>query len=310
MSAASLPLDGDGRVRLGAFAFLAEQTQRHGDVLPRDVLAKGVKVDGTRVPLIGPQGIFKPAVLPELPLGITTVPVVEGKARPYVDEMGPDGLLRYRYRGTDPAHRDNVGLRLAMERQVPLIYLFGVVTGQYIPVWPVYIVHDDRAALTFSVAVDEQRLATVPPPARDPRAEARRAYLTVVTQQRLHQQSFRERVLRAYQDRCAVCRLRRRELLTAAHILPDGHPRGEPVVPNGLALCALHHTAFDRYVLGIRPDLTVELSLGLLRDHDGPMLQHGLLGFHGRRITVPHAGHLRPNPDFLAERYELFRRVG
>ena len=107
-----------------------------------------------------------------------------------------------------------------------------------------------------------------------------------------------------------MCRLRRRELLTAAHILPDGHPRGEPVVPNGLALCGLHHTAFDRYVLGIRPDLTVELSLGLLRDHDGPMLQHGLLGFHGSRITVPHAGHLRPNPDFLAERYELFRRVG
>jgi len=52
-----------------------------------------------------------------------TVPVIEGKARPYTDEMDPDGLLRYRYRGTDPAHRDNVGLRLAMERQVPLIYL-------------------------------------------------------------------------------------------------------------------------------------------------------------------------------------------
>jgi hypothetical protein len=72
----------------------------------------------------------------------------------------------------------------------------------------------------------------------------------------------------------------------------------------------LHHTALDRYVLGIRPDLTVELSVGLLRDHDGPMLQHGLRGFHGRRITVPHAEYLKPNPDFLAERYELFRRVG
>jgi hypothetical protein len=36
------------------------------------------------------------------------------------------------------------------------------------------------------------------------------------------------------------------ELLDAAHILPDGHPKGEPVVPNGLALCKLHHAAFDR----------------------------------------------------------------
>jgi hypothetical protein len=59
-------------------------------------------------------------------------------------------------------------------------------------------------------------------------------------------------VLRAYRDCCAVCRLRHEELLDAAHILPDGHPRGEPVVRNGLALCKLHHAAFDRHILGIR----------------------------------------------------------
>src|SRR3989304_615457 len=45
----------------------------------------------------------------------------------------------------------------------------------------------------------------------------------------MHQQEFRQE--------CAICRLRHEELLDAAHILPDGHPRGEPVVPNGLALC-------------------------------------------------------------------------
>jgi putative restriction endonuclease len=177
-----------------------------------------------------------------------------------------------------------------------------------VPVWPVYIVNDDPAALTFSVAVDEPHASIVPTtgPA-DVMAEGRRAYVTAVTRRRLHQQAFRERVLRAYQERCAVCRLRRRELVGAAHILPDGHPRGEPVVPNGLALCALHHTAFDRHILGIRPDLTVELAVSLLRQADGPMLEHGLRGFHGTRLTVPQPAHLRPNVDFLAERYELFR---
>ena len=35
--------------------------------------------------LIGPQGIFKPAVLPEMPLSITTVPIKLGQARPYED---------------------------------------------------------------------------------------------------------------------------------------------------------------------------------------------------------------------------------
>src|SRR5438309_605103 len=109
--------DLDQRVRLAAFGFLEEQTRVHGDTLPRDLMANGFLFDGTRVPLLGPQGIFKPALL-DLPLSITTVPPVEGKPRPYEDEFNPGGLLRYRYRGTDPAHRDNVGLREAMQRQV------------------------------------------------------------------------------------------------------------------------------------------------------------------------------------------------
>jgi len=83
--------DLDGRVRLRAFEFLTEQTQLHGEVLPRETLAAGFELEGMRVPLIGPQGIFKPAILPEMPLSITTVPVVEGRERPYEDDLGPDG---------------------------------------------------------------------------------------------------------------------------------------------------------------------------------------------------------------------------
>src|ERR1700693_494722 len=105
----------DSRVRARAFQFLKEQTELHGDeVLPREILAKGFEFEGQRVPLIAPQGIFKPAVLPEMPLSITTVPVVEGRERPYEDEMDENGLLLYRYRGIDPRHREHSGLRLVM----------------------------------------------------------------------------------------------------------------------------------------------------------------------------------------------------
>jgi hypothetical protein len=44
-------------------------------------------------------------------------------------------------------------------------------------------------------------------------------------------------------------------LASTAHILPDSHPRGAPVVPNGLSLCKLHHAAFDRNILGVHANL-------------------------------------------------------
>lgn len=225
--------DIDPRVRARAFGFLTEQVALRGEVLPWAILSRGFTFDGVRVPLIGPQGIFKPAVLPEMPLSIATAPVREGEARPYSDGLDESGLLNYRYRGTDPNHRDNVGLRRAMRKKVPLIYLFGVVKGEYMPVWPVHVVGDDPGALTFKVEMDQGRLASDSPAAGQV-GDIRRSYTAVITLQRVHQQIFRERVLRAYGESCAVCRLRHRELLDAAHILPDNDPRGEPVVPNGV----------------------------------------------------------------------------
>lgn len=303
-------MDIDAAVRAATFAFLEEQTTIHGEVLPRGLLAEGLQFEGRRVPLMGPQGIFKPAILPDMPLSITTVPEIEGRDRPYHDEIGPDGLLRYRYRGNDPGHRDNVGLRLAMRRGAPLVYLWGVVAGRYMPVWPVFVVHDDPALLTFAVAVDDSRvISTVEEADVSSVAEGRRAYVTTITLRRMHQQGFRHRVLKAYRETCAVCRLRHRELLEASHILPDGHPLGEPTVPNGIALCKLHHAAYDRNILGIRPDLRITIRADVLHETDGPMLRHGLQGFEGATIRVPSTVGLRPNPEYLAERFEIFRRA-
>ena len=39
------------------------------------------------------------------------------------------------------------------------------------------------------------------------------------------------------------------------------------------------------------------------------MLQHGLQGFQGVRIVVPHDLRLQPNRDWLAERYDIFARA-
>jgi putative restriction endonuclease len=301
--------DLDGRVRVAAFQFLTEQTRLHGDSLSRDLLVQGFTFEDQRVPLLGPQGIFKPAVLPEAPLSITTVPVIEGRARPYEDELDAEGRLLYRYRGTDAEHRDNRGLRTVMQRQLPMAYFYGLVPGEYLPVWPVFIVADDPDRLAFHVEVEAGQGSAALTGGAGLAAEPRRRYATITVVQRMHQVAFRHRVLHAYQERCSLCHLRHHELLDAAHILPDGHPRGEPVIPNGLALCKLHHAAFDRHILGIRPDLSVVIRADVLREEDGPMLQHGLQGFQGAVIAVPRHVALRPNREFLAERYELFRRA-
>ncbi len=144
----------DEAVRAAAFAWIGDQVRRHGgEVLPRSLLAEGFVFESTRIPLVGPQGIFKPAAL-ELPLSILTVPRVVGREAPYDDGFTDDGVI-YRHRGSDPNHPDNVGLRRAMERQVPLIYFYGLVPGQYFATWPAYIVAEDAAERAFTVRFDE-----------------------------------------------------------------------------------------------------------------------------------------------------------
>ncbi len=298
----------DESVRAAALAWIAEQVRRHGEVLPRALLAQGLVFEGRRVPLIGPQGIFTPAAC-RLPLTITTVPRVPGREAPYQDGITPEGTLLYRYRGSDPRHRDNVGLRVAMARRVPLIYLYGIEPGRYLARWPAYIAADAPAHLAFDVVVDEPA-SLQPGLIMDSSDELRRAYVLRTVRQRIHQHLFRERVITAYRTTCAVCRLRHAELLDAAHILRDGHPRGQPIVPNGLALCKLHHAAFDANLLAVRPDYSVEVRRDVLEETDGPMLLHGLQGVHNQPIVLPHAASLRPSVEFLEERYGEFLRAG
>jgi putative restriction endonuclease len=299
----------DSRVRTEAFAFLANQSALHDDVIPRRVLEVGFVFEGQRVPLLGPQGIFKPRVIQSaIPLSITTAPPVAGKVRPYDDEIRPDGFLTYRYRGSDPQHHENTGLRTAMRDQVPLVYLHGIVPGQYVAQWPVFVVGDDPGSLAFTVAVDDP--AATASGAGLPDDAVRRRYMTRLAVHRLHQVGFRHRVLQAYRTACAVCHLRHSELLDAAHILPDGHPAGEPIVPNGLALCKIHHAAFDRHILGIRPDLVIEIREDILDEVDGPMLRHGLQETHGTILLSPAKEAQRPRREFLEERYALFRQAG
>jgi putative restriction endonuclease len=118
---------------------------------------------------------------------------------------------------------------------------------------------------------------------------------------------FRARVIAAYENACAVCRLQHPELLDAAHILGDAQT-GQPVVTNGLAMCKIHHAAYDRSVLGVRPDYTIALREDVLREVDGPMLRYGLQEMHGRTLHLPKRVADLPDRDALAQRWASFSR--
>jgi putative restriction endonuclease len=299
----------DAQIRLAAFKWLHDQRMAFGETLHFNHLRDHFYFQGKKVSLISNPGIFKPKGM-TYPISIRT-----SIGSKYNDRSANDlgSLILYKYRGRNPEHPDNVGLRRTMQDQVPLVYLLGVPQspGRYLPLFPVYIVGDDPATLTFSVQLEEYSLYTDPEQsilehkALDP---IERRYMETRIRQRMHQGVFRERVITAYREQCTVCRLRHRELLDAAHIKPDseGGPAAER---NGLSLCKLHHAAFDRMFFSVRPDYSIEVSPRILKEKDGPMLQHGLKEIHNQRIQLPRAIELQPDRDFLDYRYQLFSRA-
>jgi putative restriction endonuclease len=265
--------------------------------------------NGGSVHVIGAAGIWKPRGL-RYPISVTTIAPKPGHPPPYDDTPGPDGTIVYRYRGTDPGHPDNVAMRDIMRLRLPIAYFKGIEPGRYRALFPTFIVGDDPSQLAVTLDIAAGAVAETGMLVGDGPAEALRRYAIRAVRQRLHQDQFRSMVLHAYRCRCAVCSLKRRPLLDAAHIVEDADPDGIAAITNGLSLCKIHHAAYDRNFLGIDPDLTIHIAKDLLDEIDGPMLQHGLKSMHGKRLaTVPARIDDRPDRDRLRLRFEAFRRA-
>lgn len=111
---------------------------------------------------------------------------------------------------------------------------------------------------------------------------------------------FRQRVMRAYEYRCAICgfdvRLGNMSVgLDAAHI--KWHQAGGPdTEDNGLALCVLHHKIFDLGGLTINFKMCVELSENL---YGRQGFQENFNVFHGKQIYRPRNLSYHPNQKYL-----------
>lgn len=299
----------DRAIRLEAFAQIRRLMEVRGHLTSEDIKA-GFQFEGARVPLINPQrGIFKPKELRYL-LSIRTVFPRPGNRVWYDDQRNVhrqiyegDELVDYAFMGDDPDAADNRWLKEAFANRIPIIYFLGIAPGRYQAMLPVFIQDWDpkslKARVAFAVA-DDESLAP-------PESAVERRYALRTIKQRLHQASFREAVIAAYDGRCALSNLPEQTLLDAAHIVADRNERlGQPVVPNGLPLSKIHHAAFDAHLIGIDPDRQIHVSDRLLVQHDGPILE-SLKKLHGAKLRDPRRPQDAPDPERLAVRFEQFK---
>jgi len=296
------PPDADLALRQAALARARELQIAFRDIVPLHVLREGFTFQGRRVSFGSfMKGIHR-AREQRGPAALTLLTAVDGPYDDFDDVEG--GAVVYRYRAGDVDQPDNRALRAAFELSAPLVYFRGVGDSQYAVVAPAFVVDDDPVAGVVRLELglpfeDVQGHGIVSSPG------ARREQFAMVAR-RLDQVRFRRDVLRVYRSRCAVCSLKERELVEAAHIIGWSEPESVETVVNGIALCAIHHRAYDRNLMGIDPTGEVHVGKRLLREIDGPMLKEGLQGFHGAQILLPRQEEHRPDPKRQEVRFEQF----
>ena len=264
----------DAAMRAEALAQLRRRAV--AGVLSSEDLRTGFSYAGQRVPLINPQrGIFRPQVMRYL-LSVRTVFPQMGRKVWYDDQrqvhrqiLAGDEAIDYAFMVGGADQPENRHLREAMQEAVPILYFLGVAPGRYALVYPTFVVGwsagDLAAQLAFGAPLSEPAMDHSYPGHEMPTTAERRYGLRLV-RQRLHQATFREAVLAAYDSRCAISGLPEPRLLDAAHIAPDrDEALGQPVVPNGVMLSKVHHAAFDAHLIGIDPDYRVHVSPHLLQ---------------------------------------------
>ncbi len=269
------------RIRLEAIQHVRTLRERWPAVPAAEL--RGFTFDGTRVLLRGQQGIFKPAALSD-PLSITTT-----ISSDYTQDTIEGSCVMYDFVPPTREH-ENEALKRCAETVLPLIYFLQLKkrpSPEYAVFAPVYVVGWDDERRRFLVDLSEQRPGEIVSPARTTRQlklpeirtpdspseirELTRRYVISTVQQRLYEARFRNAVLDAYDDHCAVCELHVRALLDAAHVAPGYEVR------NGVALCATHHRAFDIGVLTFDRDYIVHIAV------DDPSLN----AFEGKHLALP-----------------------
>jgi putative restriction endonuclease len=121
--------------------------------------------------------------------------------------------------------------------------------------------------------------------------------------------AFRQRVIFAYGNRCAVTRVQLR-LVDAAHILPVGADGSTDQVQNGIALSPTYHRAFDAGLIYLNENFQMRLNEGQLHLLQNMNLAGGVDAFRQPlgQVFLPPDPNQRPLPE-LIRRANRFRQI-
>jgi len=157
----------------------------------------------------------------------------------------------------------------------------------------------DYKALVTIASQAESHIATE---ILDTVASPRKNVLQTINK-KLRDSSFRSRILTSYGFRCAFCNLQLK-LVEAAHILPVSYEFSTDETRNGIALCALHHKAYDTGLVTMTENYEViyhKEKFDNLKTigHDGGM--ESFIQHLKPLINLPPALHDRPHQDYIRQ---------
>ena len=122
--------------------------------------------------------------------------------------------------------------------------------------------------------------------------------------------SFRQQVLNAYENRCAITRAQLK-LVDAAHIIPVPSERSSEHVTNGIAVSPTMHRAFDNGLIYLEQDYIMKLNEERVNELNNENLNAGLNQMRNMlqgRIHLPADRNQWPNPQFIIEA-NRYRRI-
>lgn len=280
----------------------------YGDEIPWREITKGFEHTGEKIFLASAaNGIFKPKRMAVGLLSIkTTVPKHDAIAR-YDDGQLGKGVYKYAFENAANGNDRNHYLFHAYHTKSPFIYFHGVVPGVYQAIWPCFIhkINEDNRYVEVVVgstnAIYESGVQyTVP-------SEIEAKYYAVEAKRRGHQAAFSRVIMSAYKEKCALTKLSVRQLLEAAHIIPDSE-NGPQTVNNGIAMSRIHHKAYDSNLLGIDGDYKIHIRDDERIISGGHFAEVCFSELAGKKIWLPRDESSRPSPDFLDRRFQEFKR--